>query len=151
MASKVYDFGNKGVVLSLDLGIDYGTVSFKGGKAIVHEEEKQILLEKWLKATSEGQYAIREFDPATEAAPVVHTLAGTNQASNLVQGIMTSMGKNPVAAELDSQLAQALITGTVDQLVDENPNVLESTGFVVNTQAPTTATTPAKPQLGSKK
>ena len=152
MASKVYDFGNRGVVMSLDLGLELGTVSFKDGISIVHDEAKQEALEKWLKATSEGQYSIREYDPATEAAPVVHTIVGSNQANNLVQGIMTSMGTKPnaVVAELDSQLAQALVTGTVNELVAENPAVMEGAGFVENS-APSAPVAPAKPQLGAKK
>jgi len=141
MASKIYDFNNKGVVLSLNFGVENGAVTFKQGKAVVHDEAVQELVEKWLAATSAGMYEIRDYDPAVEQV-AIHSVAGTNQGDNLVQGIMTSLGKNPAVAELDSQLAQALVSGTVDELAAANPEVLEGVGFVANS-APA-----AKPVLG---
>lgn len=146
MASKIYDFNNKGVVLSLSFGVDSAAVSFKQGKAVVHDEAVQEMVEKWLASTSAGMYEIRDYDPAVEQI-AIHTVAGTNQGDNLVQGIMTSLGKNPVTSELDSQLAQALVSGTVDELAAANPEVLEGAGFVANS-APAAA---AKPVLGAKK
>lgn len=141
MASKIYDFNNKGVVLSLNFGVENGAVTFKQGKAVVHDEAVQELVEKWLSATSAGMYEIRDYDPAVEQV-TIHSVAGTNQGDNLVQGIVTSLGKNPAVAELDSQLAQALVSGTVDELAAANPEVLEGAGFVANS-APA-----AKPVLG---
>lgn len=148
MASKIYDFNNKGVVLSLDFGVEHGAVSFKQGKAVVHKESVQELLEKWLESTSAGMYEIRDYDPATEQV-VIHSVAGTNQGDHLVQGIVTSLGKNPTVVELDSQLAQALVTGTADELIAANPEVLSDTGFVAN-EVPVKPAAPAKPVLGGK-
>lgn len=144
MASKIYDFNNKSVVLSLGFGVDSAAVTFKQGKAVVHDPEIQAMVEKWLEATSAGMYEIRDYDPAVEQV-VIHTVGGTNQGDNLIQGIVTSLGKNPAIAELDSQLAQALVSGTVDELVAANPEALEGAGFVANT-----APAPTKPQLGAK-
>lgn len=146
MASKIYDFGNKGMVLTIEFG-ELGTVVFKNGVAVVHKEELQEKLEVWLESTSAGMYQIKDYDPSTDKMPV-RQLAGTQQGDNLVQGIMTSLGKNPAVAELDSQLAQALVSGSVDELVASNPEVLSDVGFVPN-QEPEAAK-PAKPVLGKK-
>ena len=154
MATKVYDFGNKGVTLSVDIG-ELGKVVFTKGRAVVDKEEKQDALEKWLEATSLGMYTVHDYDPTVDAQ-VINTVPGTQQANHLVNGIMTSMGSagintsNPVADMLDSQLAQAVVTGQVDALIEANPEILADAGFVANTEN-SAKPAPVKPVLGKSK
>ena len=142
MSAKIYDFNNRSITLTVELG-DLGAVSFRKGKAVVDSPEKQQALEIWLNKTSAGMYESRDYDPALEAEPVSNNVPGTGP-NTMVQGIMTSMGVvNPNNAILDSQLAQALVSGTVDELVAANPAVLDGVGFVPNSA-------PAKPNLSKK-
>lgn len=156
MASKLYDLRDSQALLTVPMGGDLSPVVFRKGKAIVATEEAQAALEKFLNTVMPEMYDVRDYDPSVEVS--TNYVPGASQASHLVQGVMSHGGsshfQNPVIAELDSQLAQALVSGAsaVNELVAENPAVMEGAGFVENSApAPSAPVAPAKPQLGSKK
>lgn len=83
------------------------------------------------------------YDPTNPAHSIASPLGngsfGSDRQQVIMQGPVTVNSfnsPNPAVNELDSQLAQALATGSVDSLVAENPGVLEGAGFVANTGTP---------------
>lgn len=145
MASKIFDLRDNNAVLTIPMGGELPSVVFRRGVAVVSNPDIIANLGKYLDATMPEMYEVRDYDPGVDKP--ANYVPGASQASTLVQGVMSHGGSsnaftNPVVAELDSQLAQALVSGTVDELAAANPEVLEGAGFVANS-APA-----AKPVLG---
>lgn len=141
----------------------YGADSFsiQKGKAIVPEaiEDTDALLKNVTANLGPGA-VIEDYDPENPEHQVGAQAGayGSDRTNHMVQGVMTTTVPKVITQEsstsdiLDSALAQALVTGTVNELVAENPAVLQDAGFIQNEvpQAQSEPVAVAKPTVKVK-
>ena len=120
-------------------------LKFIQGKVLIPEKLYFDTIQDFLVDNFGPGPVVVDYDPANPehqiSAPKISGAFGSDKESMIMQGPVTIQSfkgapTNPAIGELDSMLAQALVTGNVDSLVAENPDVLNGAGFVENSAAP---------------
>jgi len=138
-----------------NLGAQKG-FNITGGKGIIEDKLWFDSLPENVTALFGEGFKIEEYD-ANNPEHFIQTKI-TNGAfagavnNSIVQGPMTvaALAGTEQIRQVDNLLAQAVVTGQVDALIEANPDILADAGFVANTEN-SAKPAPAKPVLGKSK